>query len=411
MTELIRALQNVISIDSTTKAGAVEALRYVLDLAKNMGLRTGNLDDMVGWAEYGEGEELVAVLGHLDVVPAGDGWTKPPFGGLVEDGRLYGRGATDDKGPILAALFALYDIKRSGTPLGKRVRILFGTEEETGCEDVKYYVNHGGELPALGFTPDGAFPLIHGEKGLLIEEYACRYEPGPLKSAWGGTAANIVPDAAKAELADGTVIECRGKSAHGAEPWMGENAVGKLLAELDAMRFDGQLGRAISFLNMRIGMETKGESLGVGLADGLSGPLSFNLGMLRADEQELRVTVNYRYPVTCTFDDCVPIVRAAFAEAGFELISAFHDERLFVPEDDPLVQKLIRVYNDYTGEDAKPLCIGGGTYAKSMPNILAFGPCFPGDEVTEHQPDEYIRLDRLQQNFDLIRLAILALCE
>ena len=411
MTELIPALQKLISIDSTTKAGAVECLHWVLDLAASMGFRTGSMDDMVGWAEYGEGDTLVAVLGHLDVVPAGTGWTKPPFGGVIEDGRLYGRGATDDKGPILAALFALYDLKRSGTPLGRRVRILFGTEEETGCEDIKYYVEHGGELPALGFTPDGSFPLIHGEKGLLIEEYVCRYAPGALKSAWGGTAANIVPELARAELADGTVIERHGKSAHGAEPWKGVNAIGKLLADLDALRLEGQLGKAIAFLHRRIGMETDGQSLGVGLRDDLSGPLSFNLGMLRASETELRVTVNYRYPVTCKFEDCVPQVRAAFAEAGFELVSAMHDERLFVPEEDPLVQKLMGVYNGYTGENARPLCIGGGTYAKSMPNILAFGPCFPGDEVTEHQPDEYIRLDRLQQNFDLIRLAILALAE
>ena len=410
MIELIPALQKLLSIDSTTKTGAVSALHWVLDLARSMGLRTGSMDDMVGWAEYGEGDDLVAVLGHLDVVPAGAGWTKPPFGGVIEDGRIFGRGATDDKGPILAALFALYDIARSGCPLGKRVRILFGTEEETGCEDMKYYVTHGGELPALGFTPDGSFPLIHGEKGLLIEEYLCRYESSGLRSAWGGTAANIVPDLARAELADGTVLECRGVSAHGAEPWNGENAIGKLLAELHSLHLEGGAGKAIAFLHERIGMETDGTSLGVGLRDELSGPLSFNLGMLRAGETELRVTVNYRYPVTCRYEDCVPRVRRAFAEAGFELVSAMHDERLFVPEDDPLVEKLMGVYNSYTGEQAKPLCIGGGTYAKSMPNILAFGPCFPGDEVTEHQPDEYIRLDRLQQNYDLIRLAILALC-
>ncbi|MBR4745905.1 MAG: M20/M25/M40 family metallo-hydrolase, partial [Desulfovibrio sp.] len=142
-----------------------------------------------------------------------------------------------------------------------------------------------------------------------------------------------------------------------------------------------------------------------------SGPLSFNLGMLRFDGSELRVTVNYRYPVTRAYDDCVPQVRAAFGQAGFRLAASSHSEKLFVPEDAPLVRKLLGVYNAYTGQNARPLCIGGGTYAKSMPNILAFGPCFPGEEPTEHQPDEYIDLGRLRQCYDMTRLAILALSE
>ena len=411
MEELLRALREIIAIDSSTKAGAVECLHRVLEMAEQMGLRTGNLDDMVGWAEYGEGEEMVAVLGHLDVVPVGDGWTKPPFGGVIEDGRLYGRGAIDDKGPILAALFALNELRRGGFRPRRRVRVLFGTEEETGTRDMEYYVNQHGELPVMGFTPDGAYPLIHGEKGLLVEEYVCDCGPGPILRAWSGTAANIVPDRAWAELADGSRIECRGVAAHGAEPWKGENAAGKLLTALAALPLEGKLAKAVGFLHERIGMETKGESLGVYLADALSGPLSFNLGMLRLDESGLRVTVNYRYPVTCRFEDCVPQVRSAFGEAGFRLASASHSEKLFVPEDAPLVQKLIGVYNAYTGENARPICIGGGTYAKSMPNILAFGPAFPGEEPTEHQPDEYIDLERLRQCYDMTKLAIMALAE
>ena len=411
MKEFISALQKVIGIDSSTKTGAVTCLHHVLEMAEQMGFRTGNLDDMVGWAEYGEGEEMVAVLGHLDVVPAGSGWTKPPFGGVIEDGRLYGRGAIDDKGPILAALFALDEIRRSGTPLRRRVRVLFGTEEETGTADMEYYVNHSGELPAMGFTPDGAYPLIHGEKGLLMEEYVCDCEPGLIQTIWSGTAANIVPALAWAELTDGSRIECRGTAAHGAEPWKGENAAGKLLAALAKLPLEGQMAKAVAFLHERIGMETKGESLGIAMEDALSGPLSFNLGMLRFDGSTLRVTVNYRYPVTRAYDDCVPQVRAAFGQAGFRLAASSHSEKLFVPEDAPLVRKLLGVYNAYTGQNARPLCIGGGTYAKSMPNILAFGPCFPGEEPTEHQPDEYIDLERLRQCYDMTRLAILALAD
>lgn len=411
MQELITSLQKAISFDSSTKEGAIACLHWVLDLAGEMGFSTGIMDDMVGWAEYGEGDELVCVLGHLDVVPAGNGWTKNPFGGEIENGRLYGRGTTDDKGPMMAALYALKAIKDSGIPLKRRIRLLFGTEEETGCEDMKYYVEHGGELPTLGFTPDGEFPLIHGEKGLLIESYRCSFTPGHIKSLWGGTAANMVPDHAYAVLEDGTKIECNGKSSHGAEPWNGENAIGKLLAQIHTLPLTGQLKTAVDFLHSRIGMETDGASLGIAMEDAPSGRLSFNLGMLRGDETSMTVTVNYRYPVTKCYDDCVPQVHEAFAQAGFELVNSSHDEKLYLPTDHPLVEKLIGVYNAYTGETALPICIGGGTYAKSMPNIVAFGPIFPGDEVTEHEPDEYIALDRLAQVLDIIRLAMLALAE
>ncbi len=411
MQDLILALQQILAIDSSTREGAVHCLHRVLALAESMGFRTGSLDDRVGWAEYGEGTEMVGVLGHLDVVPPGKGWTKPPFGGVIEHGRLYGRGATDDKGPILASLFALQEIKESGLPLRRRVRILFGTEEETGCADMKYYIAQGGEIPTLGFTPDGEFPLINGEKGLVIEEYACQFSPGPIHALWGGTAANIVPDLAYALLSDGTKIECEGQAAHGAEPWNGVNAIGKLLERLVELPLEGQLRQAIHFLHTRIGLETDGNRLGIAQADAPSGKLSFNLGMLRGDETSLHVTVNYRYPVTRSEDDCVPQVHSAFEAAGFTCVRSDREKCLFIPEDHPLVEKLMGVYNEYTGRSAHPICIGGGTYAKSMPNTLAFGPIFPGDEVTEHRPDEYIDLVRLRQNYDMLKLAIVALAK
>lgn len=409
MEKLLNELKTVLSIDSSTREGAVRCLHHVLETARNMGFATGNMDDRVGWAEYGQGPELVAVLGHLDVVPAGKGWTKNPFGGEIENGRLYGRGATDDKGPILAALFALSEIKESGAKCDRRVRILFGTEEETGCADMKYYVENGGELPALGFTPDGEFPLIHGEKGLVIEEYACPFVPGPITELCGGTAANIVPDFARARLADGKTVECAGVSAHGAEPWNGVNAIGLLTEKLDALLPNGPQKAAIRFLREKIGTGTDGAALGTAMEDKISGKLSFNLGMIEMKDDTLHVTVNYRCPVTKPLSDCVAKVRAAFREAGFRLIYADVEEPLFVPEDSPLVTALMGVYNTYMDEQARPICIGGGTYAKSMPNTVAFGPIFPGDEVTEHRPDEYITLERLRQNYDMIKMAILAL--
>ena len=148
-----------------------DCLQYMLKLSSDMGFATGSCDGHVGWCEYGEGEEMVAILGHLDVVPAGEGWSVDPFGGDLKDGRVYGRGSMDDKGPTMAALYALLALKEAGLPLKRRIRILYGLNEETGSADMKYYLKHGGEVPVMGITPDGEYPVINGEKGLVTEYY------------------------------------------------------------------------------------------------------------------------------------------------------------------------------------------------------------------------------------------------
>ena len=375
--------------------GVHECLEYVLSLADSMGFRTCNMDDRCGWCEYGEGEEMIGILTHLDVVPEGTGWTVEPFGAEIKDGRMYGRGTIDDKGGAISSLYALKAIKDSGLPLKRRIRILFGCDEERGCGDMKYYRENGGEIPVLGFTPDGNYPLINGEKGLIIEKYRCSFEPGFIRSLSGGNAENQVPDYACAVLADGTKIEATGVNAHGAMPWEGENAIGKLFLKLAELPLEGKLKKAVDFVACKIGTETRGESLGVHLHDDISGDLSFNMGTVSGDESSMTIGVNYRYPVTMHFEDCGPQVKKQFEEAGFELVSAMREERLYVPADSFLVRSLLAVYKDYTGEDAEPLSIGGGTYAKTIPNIVAFGPIFPGDEVREHKADEFILLSRL----------------
>ena len=210
--ELVCAVSSVIQRKSVACPGPApypygadvnECLEYVLSLAGSFGFETCNMEGYCGWCEYGEGEEMVAVLGHLDVVPAGDGWTFEPFGGEVSNGRIYGRGATDDKGPIITALYALKAIKDAGIKLKRRVRIIFGCGEEIGCEDMDWYISHGGEIPVTGFTPDGEFPLINGEKGLVTEYYTCRFPKGCIAKMEGGSAVNMVPNKAYALLSDG----------------------------------------------------------------------------------------------------------------------------------------------------------------------------------------------------------------
>jgi len=407
-------------------------LDHALETARDLGLAAEDLDHQVGWCEYGEGEELVAVLGHLDVVPAGDGWDGDPFSGEVRGGRIYGRGTMDDKGPTMAAVYALAALKSSGLPLNRRVRVLFGTNEESGSQDMVYYKAHGGELPVMGFTPDGEYPLINGEKGLVNDTYRCTYrQSGPLriKTLRGGTAVNVVPAQAVAELtcppetarawaakstkdvictavAGGLRVEARGVGAHGSTPEQGRNAIGLLARFLSAMPLKGEAAQAVQFLAEKIGLETGGESLGAAMTDDISGRLTLNLGVLRGDENGLEVGLNYRYPVTRSLAECGPAVRTAFENGGFRLVERGHKESLYIPEDSPLVRTLLEVYTDETGLPAAPKSIGGGTYAKSIPNIVAFGPVFPGDEVREHKPNEFMEIDRLMANTRIIAEAM-----
>ena len=412
-------------------------LHYVLDTAQRLGFSVHNMDEHVGWCEYGEGEEMVAVLSHLDVVPEGEGWTVPPYEGRVENGRIYGRGTMDDKGPALCALYALKAVRDAGVPLRRRVRILFGLSEETGSSDMEYYTSHGGEIPVMGVTPDGEYPVINGEKGIVMQSFAKDlHQTGDIRlvELSGGTAHNIVPAQASALLAcpretaekvaarhgdkisctltpEGVRIDAEGIDAHGASPEKGENAIGRLMLFLASLPLEGELKEAVGLLAGRLGMEYDGKSMGIAMADELSGPLTMNMGVIQLEGETLSVMLNYRYPVTHSFDECGPQVKAAFEGAGFHETYLLHSEALYMPADSPLVSKLMKVYTEYTGRHDAPKCIGGGTYAKSVPNILAFGPIFPGDEVREHKPDEFMELSRLMDNTKVLASAICELAQ
>lgn len=433
----IRSVREEPEEDAPFGPGVRACLDYTLSLAKSLGLRCGEMGHRVGWCEYGEGEEMVAVLGHLDVVPEGDGWTVDPYGAEIRDGKIFGRGTMDDKGPTIASVYALAAIQKLGLPVKKRIRVLFGTNEETGSEDMKYYRENGGEIPVAGFTPDGEYPLVNGEKGIVNLTFEKRYaQSGKLKliAFSGGTAPNVVPDSAFSELScdeetadellkqsdekikiakteSGIRIEAQGVSAHGSTPWQGENAAALLLLTMKKMPFEGEAKKWIAFFADKVGMETRGESLGIYLHDDISGDLSFNLGVLKADENKVEAVINFRYPVTKHYEDCAPLLKKQFAEEGFSITQEVHKKSLYVPAESKTVQTLLNVYAEKTGLPAEPICIGGGTYAKMLPNIVAFGPVFPGDEVREHKPDEYMEIDRLMENAEIFAEAMYRLAE
>jgi succinyl-diaminopimelate desuccinylase len=416
--------------------GIEDCLEAYLALCASMGLKTKNVDNVSGWAEFGQGDEMVGIVGHLDVVPEGEGWHYPPFGGVVDNGRLYGRGTIDDKGPMVSSLYALKAIMDAGIPLKRRIRLIVGVNEENGCAGIAHYVSSGEEIPVTGFTPDGAFPIINGEKGIVTGVYRRTVRPSShgIRHLHGGDAANMVPARATAILdwpaeeiartcalsvpkvsitpAEGGLrVEAQGVCVHGSTPEEGENAVGRLFLALSRLPLDGDSAELTDFMCRAIGMETRGESLGIDRRDDLSGDLTVNLGIMDVSNGLADVTLNIRYPVTHALEDFHDTLTKAMDQGGFSEIALDHDHSLYTPPETPLIQTLAAVYEEKTGHHADLLSIGGGTYAKVMPHIVAFGPIYPEDVNCEHQPDEYIEIRRLVQTTQILAEAMKRLAQ
>jgi succinyl-diaminopimelate desuccinylase len=438
--ELIKATQEVIKIKSIEEEGkpgmpfgegVAKALDKALEISKSLGFKTYKEEEgYYGYVEYGEGEDYVAVLGHMDVVPEGDNWIHPPYGAEIHDDKMFGRGTLDDKGPIMAALFGLKAIKELNMPLSKKVRIIFGTNEETGSGEMHIY-NKKEKAPVAGFTPDAMYPVINAEKGIRRFHVVKSLKPCncglAIKSIKGGIRPNMVPDkceiviatkdgesivnavkefAAKtgynmnAEIVNGdVVVKSFGVSAHGSMPELGKNAV------MYAMEFLGTIAKGtcgladyINFFNKNVGSETEGTSLGIACEDKPSGKLSLNVGVADFNEEMADLWIDMRYPVTMKGDEIMNKLSERFAECGAKIERIDADEPLYYPEDGELVKTLLKVYTEQTGEEAKAYGIGGGTYAKELPNIVGFGPIFPGKPDLDHQANEYIEIGDLVMN-------------
>ncbi|GIM28790.1 dipeptidase PepV [Clostridium polyendosporum] len=437
--ELIKDTQKILKIKSVEikeevgvsyrpfGKGIGEALEFALALCKDFGFRTVNMDGYIGYAEYGEGEEYVGVLGHLDVVPEGDGWTYPPYKAEIHDNKIYARGTLDDKGPLMAALYGLRAIKELNLQLSKKVRIIFGTNEETGYDDIEYYVKRE-KPPVSGFTPDADFPVIFAEKGIAILNFIKRVKGSlgeyNILKLFGGNRPNMVPDFCtvliqcddpgslihiaeefgekigfvfKGTLLEGNVqIKSFGKSAHGSTPELGKNAIMAMFSFLgEIIKKRSELGDFINFFYSKIGFETRGESLGIAISDEPSGALIQNIGMVDFDGERISLISNVRFPVTFSMDQVENLIREKLKGTGINLINLAYDNPLYYEKNNPLIKKLLKVYEEETGEIIEPLAIGTSTYAKSIPNIVAYGPIFPGDPDLDHQPDEYIEIEKL----------------
>lgn len=387
--------------------GVNDALEYALNLADSMGFRTKNVDGYFGYAEYGEGEEMIAVLGHLDIVPVGDDWTFDPWGEIVDD-RIYGRGTLDDKGCIIGALYALDAVRELAGSLNRRIRIIFGTNEETGSKDMVKY-NETEETPVMGFTPDADYPVIFSEKGIARVTLEKKITDNSLIMAQAGNAVNIVPGTAEMSFMAGNELQhltAEGVPAHGSTPELGKNAISAIMKQAVEKGAAGDLGIFARFYNKHIAEETDGMSLGIACFTEKFGCTTVNAGLMEGDSKSIKITLDCRYPAKENFADKVKQLKTLTEKYGIQCELIKNVEPLYISENSKLVKTLQTVYNEQTGEIAEPVVIGGGTYAKAVKNIVAFGPVFPGQESVIHQKNEFISIEHLIKNVEIMAHAM-----
>ena len=398
--------------------------------AKSLGFAVRDFDGYACDITLGDAEEKIAVLGHLDVVPVGDGWTKPPFDAVIENGRMYGRGTNDDKGPSLAALFAMKAVRDAGIPLKKSIRMILGCDEESGWEDMEYYGAHE-KIPDVGFSPDASFPLINTEKGMLVQELRAPAAATGLKvlELSTGDRINVIPGecralveggedlvrkteayAAKTGLPysaetteKGVLLTALGIPGHSAYPEGRRNAIGMMLLLLRELGAEGP----VATLAEAVGLENDGKSLGCACRDDVSKALTCNMGILRLENGEWYGTLDMRCPVTADQEKLKK--ETAVHLPGIRVTVDTQKPPHHVPADSELVTALLASYEEETGLKGEPISTGGGTYAKVLKQGVAFGALFPDEEDLAHQADEYEDIDRLMTAMKIYANALIRL--
>ncbi len=410
-------------------------VRKMLDVAmadaKDMGFAVRDFDGYACDITLGDAPEAIAVLGHLDVVPVGDGWRVPPFSATREGDKILGRGTNDDKGPSIAALLAMKAIKDAGVPLKRSIRMILGCDEESGWEDMAYYTTHA-EMPEIGFSPDASFPLINTEKGMLQAVVTAPAAKTGLqvKSLFTGERMNVIPGESvavleggealaeavkayaektgmpyKAEVtADGVRVTAEGIPGHAAYPEGRRNAIGMMLLLLKELGVEG----AFRTLADAVGMESDGKSLGCACEDQVSGALTCNMGILHLENGVVTATLDMRCPVEADLDALEASAKAHLP--GFKFEVAEKKAPHHVPADTELVSNLLAAYHEETGAPAEAQSTGGGTYAKVLKQGVAFGAAFPEDEDLAHQANEYATISGLMKAARIYANALMRLC-
>lgn len=446
MVDVIRRLVEIPSVKGSPQPGAPfgteprKVLDKMLEICRELGFVTSCCDDVMGTADYApSGKVGLGILGHLDVVPAEPlNWSFPPYHLTRRDGKLYGRGVIDDKGPCAAALYALYCVKELGIPLKKGVRLLFGTDEENGSNDLEIYCR-SHQLPPMVFTPDASFPVINIEKGLIRSEIRGEYSGGSVVSFTGGNIPNAVPDKAEAVLRgisydevkaavtanstdalftidkedNGDIsLHCSGKSAHASTPQAGINAVTALIKTLNRLPLEeGKQREILRGLEQQFPFgETDGKAAGLKLQDEKSGALTLTFSKFSMNDGKISGCIDIRYPISAKLSDVVGRLTSALEAAGLNYVRNMEEEPHYVPEESELVQKLLEVYTEVEGEQGHCIAIGGGTYVHTVDGGVAFGVERGDTDYHMHGNDEFITEDELLRDAVLFACAIINIC-
>ncbi|MFA6647097.1 MAG: dipeptidase PepV [Candidatus Izemoplasmatales bacterium] len=383
-----------------------KALDFMLKTGEKDGFIVKNVDNYAGHIEMGEGEEVLGILGHLDVVPAGGKWHNPPFSAYEANGKIYARGAMDDKGPTIAAYIAMKMVKDKGIKLNKKVRLILGCDEETGMRGVRRYLEKE-QMPDIGFAPDAEFPLIYAEKGIYSFNLEGKFEDDLIASLEAGERYNVVPDECTVVLkvnkqkefikflqdtkTHGRVYKNTytvfGKNAHAAWPHLGNNAI-YLMVNFLKDHTDNPL---IHFIDKYLSADHLGKKLGIDTYDKEMKELTMNTGFVHYDGNNAKLGINIRYPRNYEFEKGEEKIIKAAETSKLKYISMGNSKPHYVSPEDELVKSLHEAYMKYTGDqDSKIMSIGGGTYARILKKAVAFGPNLPGNEDLAHQPNEYL---------------------
>ena len=425
--EMLENLGKLVAIDSKRDnpkegmpfgEGPARALAEGLKIAQELGFETVNLDNYCGYAQMGEGEEIVGIAGHLDIVPVGGDWTYDPFKLTRVGDHVYGRGTTDDKGPVIEALYAMKLLKDSGGKLNKRVRLIMGCNEETGSKCMEHY-NEVEEELSCGFTPDANFPCIHGEKGhMSMMAYSkntkiLSMEGGFVSNAVCDTCTTVIPaenglkEKLEAVLAEtklqsykvteekgNITIFAKGIPAHASTPSLGINAAGVTCECLEKAGFEDDF---VKFYNSHLGTACDGSGVGLKFADEY-GDLTFCNGIVKTTDGVISCTIDIRVPVTLKKEEILKMCEGKLEDENGKIEIGEIGEPLFFPRESPLVNALYKAYVDVTGDTKnEPMVIGGGTYAKSLKNIIAFGPEKLGMDYHIHGADEFILVSEMEE--------------